>query len=97
MLLSLAGLGGLVTYAYFDGSNWKSFTPSSGAYHLDSSDKEVLLFDDFDSSPQDWQKNNVNGVNRFWIKIEVSSGFTTAPVGSQFTSITNLNSISVRR
>lgn len=97
MLLSLAGLGGLVTYAYFDGANWKSFTPSSGAYHLDSSDKEVLLFDDFDSSPQDWQKNNVNGVNRFWIKIEVSSGFTIAPIGSQFTSITNLNSISARR
>ncbi len=97
MLLSSAGLGGLVTYAYYDGANWKSFTPSGGNYHLDSLDKEVLLFDDFDTVPQDWQRNNVNGVNRFWIKIEVSSGFTTAPVGSQFTSISNLNSISVRR
>ncbi len=97
MLLSTAGIGGLVTYAYFDGINWKSFTPSEGLFHLDNADKEILLWNDFDSTPQDWQKNNVNGVNRFWIKIEVTSAFTTAPVGSQFSSISNLTSTSVRR
>lgn len=97
MLLSSAGNGGLVTFAYYDGTNWNSFIPSSGAYHLDSLDKEILLFDDFDSSPQDWQKNYVNGINRFWIKIETTSAFTTAPIGSQFTSISNQNAISVRR
>ncbi len=97
MLLSTVGVGGTVTYSYFDGANWKSFTPSGGAFNLDSSDKELLLWDDFDSAPLDWQKNSVNGVSRFWIKIEATASFSTAPIGSQVTSISNLKSISVRR
>jgi len=97
MLLSTVGIGGTVSYSYYDGANWKSFIPSGGAFNLDSSDKELLLWDDFDSAPIDWQKNSVNGVSRFWIKIEVTADFSTAPIGSECTSISNLKSISVRR
>ena len=95
--LSTVGISGQVSYAYYDGSNWKSFTPESGMYHLDSLDKEIILWTDFDSVPSDWQKNIVNGISSFWIKIEVSSSFTTAPIGSECSSISNLNSVSVRR
>ncbi len=97
MLLSTAGVGGSVTYSYYDGSNWKSFVPSSGVYNLDASAQDVLLWDDFDSSPQDWQKNIINGVSRYWIKIEVNSAFTLAPIGTQLRSITLIQSVSVRR
>ncbi len=97
LLLSTVGVGGTVSYAYFDGANWKSFVPSGGVYDINSSDKELLLWDDFDSMPEDWQKNSVDGVSRFWVKIEVTDSFSTAPIGSQCTSISNLKSISTRR
>ena len=97
ILLSTAGSAGMVTYSYFDGSNWNSFTPSGGSYQLDSTDKELLLWEDFASTPLDWQKNSVNGTSMFWLKIEVVSGYTTMPIGSQITSISNLEAISVRR
>lgn len=96
-ILSTAGNGGIVTYSYFDGSNWNAFTPAGGSYNLDSTEKELLLWTDIDSVPSDWQKQTVNGINRYWIKIEVTAGFTILPVGSQLTSISNLEAISVRR
>ncbi len=97
ILMSTAGSGGVVSYSYWDGNNWNAFTPSGSSYNFDSTDKDLLLWDDFNNIPQDWQKRIVNNENHFWLKIEVTSTFSTAPVGSQITAISNINALILRR
>ncbi len=97
IILSTVGSGGTLSYSYFDGINWKAFTPPGGTYGFDSAEKRLLLWEDYDSMPSDWQKSTVDGVSRYWIRIEVVSSFTTAPLGSQLTSISDTHSFSVRR
>ena len=97
ILLSTAGGGGSLAYSYFDGVNWKAFTPSGGNFAFDSTDKRLLLWDDFDSVPSDWQKTAVDGQNRYWVRVQAVSAFTTPPVGSQLTTISDIHSFSVRR
>ncbi len=97
ILLSAAGAGGTVAYSYWNGSGWQAFTPNGGDYAFDLSDRELLLWEDYNALPPDWQKLSVNGDSRFWIKIETTSAFTTPPVGSQTTAVSDLTAISVRR
>lgn len=97
ILLSKAGTGGTVSYSYWDGNNWNAFNPADGSFNMDSTDKDLLLWTDFSSMPQDWQKGIINNINRFWLKIEVTSSFTTPPVGSQLTAISNINALILRR
>ncbi|MFH2049000.1 MAG: hypothetical protein ABIJ12_06110 [bacterium] len=97
ILLSTAGTGGGVSYSYWDGNNWSAFTPAGSGFNLDSTDKDLLLWTDFSSMPQDWQKKLMNNVNRFWLKIEVTSSFSTPPVGSQITAISNISTLILRR
>lgn len=96
-ILATAGSGGTVNYSYWDGSNWQGVTLVNGIYHLDATDKDVLLWDDFFSAPLDWQKKLINGINRFWVKIEVVSDYSIAPIGSQITAVSDIQAISVRR
>lgn len=96
-LLSTAGSGGTVSYSYWDGSNWVSFTPGGGLFHLTAADYDLSLWDDLDSIPLDWQKKTINSSHLFWIKIDVSSAFSVAPVGSQLTAINNIEAINIRR
>lgn len=95
-LFSTAGTGGSVNYSYWDGNVWKAFIPQGGNYNFDSADKELILFEDFKSVPDDWQQNQVNDVVRFWVRIKVETSFSTAPVGSQITALSKLLSLSVR-
>jgi hypothetical protein len=98
VLLSTAGSGGTVAWSYWNGTAWTAFTPSSGACHFDAIDKEVVLWDDYANIPDDWQKAAVAGdTPRFWIRIQVESSYTTPPVGSRITAISNLSAVSVRR
>lgn len=97
MLLSTAGVGGAVNFSYWDGAVWKAFVPASGSYHLDSADKELILWSDFDSMPADWQQTAVNEQVKFWVSISVATAFSTAPIGSQITALSNLLALSVRR
>jgi hypothetical protein len=87
LILSTAGITGEVVWQYWNGSAWNSFTPDSGAYHLNSSPKSVVLWQDLDSAPADWQQNSVNSVTKFWIRFLVTTAYTTAPVGSQITAV----------
>ncbi|MEA3297088.1 MAG: hypothetical protein U9R56_04420 [candidate division Zixibacteria bacterium] len=96
-LLSTAGSGGTVMYSYWDGSNWTAFTPTGGAFHLDATDHDLLLWQDYASMPEDWQKRSINDNTRFWIKVEVDSVFSTDPVGSRVTAISDLSAVIVRR
>lgn len=93
-ILSTTGTGGEVIWKYWDGSAWKSFTPSSGGWNFTSTDQDLLLWDDFFSIPGDWQKKEVSGNSLFWIAATVSSPFTVAPVGTQITTVSNLKAIS---
>lgn len=86
-ILSTVGSGGVVTYAYWNGTEWDSFIPYSGSYNFYSSPGNILLWVDMNAVPADWQKNVINGESNFWIKIEVTSSFIPAPVGSQITAI----------
>jgi len=97
ILLSTAGSGGTVSYSYWDGNNWNAFTPAGSGYNLDSTDNDLLLWEDFNNIPQDWQKRIVNNETRLWLKIEVTSTYSTAPVGSQITAISNINALIIRR
>ncbi len=87
ILLSQNGAGGTVAWSYWNGSAWTNFTPASGAYDFSAANKGVRLFTDGNSTPTDWQKSVVNGVNRFWVRILCTTAFTTSPIGSQTTSV----------
>lgn len=97
VLLSTSGVGGSVNYSYWNGSAWVAFTPAAGLYHFNTSDRELLLWNDYDSTPADWQKKAFETSERYWIRIQVAVAFTTGPVGSQITSISDLKALSVRR
>jgi hypothetical protein len=87
MVLSVTGVGGEISWSYWDGEAWVEFVPYSGAYHLDDLEKTILLWQDLNSSPSFWQQCLVNDQNKFWIKLKVKSAFTATPVGTQITDI----------
>jgi hypothetical protein len=87
IILSTGGIAGEVCWQYWNGQSWTNFTPYSGTYHLDSQDKMVILWQDLSSVPSDWQRCPVNLVSEFWVRILVTTGFTTAPVGTQITAV----------
>jgi len=96
-LLSTAGAGGAVVYSYWNGSAWIAFEPVDGGYALDNVDAGVILWEDYNAVPQDWQKRVVDGASRFWVRVEAVSEFTTAPVGSRITAVSDLQALSMRR
>jgi hypothetical protein len=92
MILSTAGdASGVVTWAYFDGSNWLEFTPASGSYNLNLLSKRVRLWNDSASAPANWQKTTVANLNAYWIRIAATVAYTTAPIGTQITPLANIN------
>ena len=98
LLLSTAGGGGTVAYSYWDGQLWQGFTPAGGQYNLDAVDHDLLLWEDYHAVPDDWQKAALPGQETlFWIKIQVVSTYTTGPVGSQVTAISDLKALLVGR
>lgn len=93
LLLSQTGSGGTVLWQYYDGADWRSFTPAGGEYDFSLTDREALLWEDYLSIPSDWQKKTVNGAEKFWQRAMVDAPFSTGPVGSQITAITELQSL----
>jgi hypothetical protein len=87
IILATAGIGGEVKWQYWNGESWFDFVPQSGDHHLDSDEKTVILWQDLNSVPSDWQRCPVNGVSEFWIRILVTTSFTTVPVGTQITAV----------
>ncbi len=96
-LLSTAGVGGSVNYSYWDGNVWKAFVPQGGNFNLNAADKQLVLWTDFESQPLDWQQNPVDSKVFFWVRIKVETAYTTAPVGSQITALSDLLALTVRR
>ena len=87
IILSTSGTGGDVNWSFWDGEDWQVFVPESGAYHMDSQTKSVLMWNDLLSCPAAWQQHELQGIRKFWIRIKVNAGFTTAPVGTQITAV----------
>lgn len=96
-VLSPVGSGGTVTFSFWNGFLWVPFTPSSGQSDFDSTPARIALWPDYQSIPLDWQKRIVTNQIRYWIKIEVNSGFTTGPIGSQISAVSELQTLIVRR
>jgi len=95
--LSTPGAGGTLQFNYWDGHNWRAFTPANGAVDLSAAVTFALLWDDYAAIPSDWQRCLVDGVSHFWLKIEVVSGFGVGPVGSQITAASATERIILRR
>jgi hypothetical protein len=93
VLLSTAGTAGSVVWKYWDGQVWKAFTPHSGDWHFSATERDHLLWPDFDSIPQDWQRRDVAGHDLFWVVAIVAGAFSNAPVGTQITAISHVNAI----
>jgi len=93
ILLATVGAGGTVRWQYFNGQDWVSFSPSGGSFDFDGLDRELLLWDDYQSIPADWQSCRVNNRQYFWLRITPASSFTTAPVGTQITSVPNAEAL----
>jgi len=95
--LSTPGAGGTVRCAFWNGLDWQAFVPADGAVELSASDAVFTFWDDYDSLPANWQKTAIAGLSRFWIRLDVQSPFTTAPLGDQITSATWIVGFNLRR
>jgi hypothetical protein len=95
--LSTAGAGGTLAFAYWNGSDWTTFTPVSGLTHLDSALDQIVLWQEYASIPLDWQKVVVDGQSRYWLRLEVQSSYSTAPIGNRITAIPELLGLNIGR
>jgi hypothetical protein len=96
LVLSTTGLGGTVAFGYWDGANWKGFTPSVGSAALDQGNNRLVLWDDYLSIPVDWQKRTISGQSQFWIRLQVQSPFSRGPIGTHVTAISGLQRVIFR-
>lgn len=97
LTLSTVGAGGAVNYAYWNGTAWQVFTPVSGVHQLDSTPVRVVLWPTYNGIPADWQRTAVFGLARFWIRVQVSSSYATAPVASRLSAISEIGQLVIRR
>ena len=95
--LSTAGAGGTLSFAYWNGSDWSTFTPASGLSHLDTALDRIVLWQEYASIPLDWQKLVIEGQPRYWVRLQVQSSYSTAPIGNRITAIPELSGLIVRR
>ena len=96
MILSTIGSGGVMVWKYWDGQGWTSFTPESGAWNFTTAEEDLLLWQDFQSIPGNWQKKELSGNTCYWIAGVVSSSFSGSPIGSRINGITNLKALSAQ-
>jgi hypothetical protein len=97
IILSTPGIGGVVIWEYYNGSQWVAFTPDSGAYHFASSDSLLYLWQDGNSMPSNWQLGLVNNLSAFWIRARVTTGFSVNPIGSQILAAVKCDDLSLVR
>jgi len=88
--LSVFGAGGTVAWQYFNGIAWVTFTPSNGAYNLES-DRDIQLWSGESAAPVDWQRTAVSGNTLFFVRAVVVTPFTTSPIGTLLTGYRTTN------
>lgn len=79
------GLGGTVTWEYWNGASWKALNDYVFGKNTSFSDSGIFTF----VPDSDWQKTTVNGegTSYYYLRARILSNYTVAPIGSQFTSI----------
>jgi len=92
-ILATAGSGGAVGWQYFDGNEWRGFTPEEGPWAFTETGKSMLLWQDLASIPSDWQKAVVQGEELYWVRVAVTTSFAVAPTGTQVSAIPNHTAI----
>lgn len=97
VVLSTAGLGGEVAWEYWNGVAWTVFTPFSGNVDFDSSDSLLLFWSDLSCAPADWQISAVLGIDAFWVRARVTTGYSTNPVGTQILAGSKLDDLALGR
>jgi hypothetical protein len=96
-ILSTVGTGGSVRISYWNGVNWEAFTPANGNVSFGTSAGDVLLWRDYESVPDDWQKCLVNSRRRYWLRIEVVSAYSTGPIADQIGAASDITRMIFRR
>jgi hypothetical protein len=75
---SINGEGGVISWKYWNGSIWNTFTPISGYNNSNFNDGKCFVYWDPDSLIG-WTQTTVNGLNSLWIKAELTTIYTTVP------------------
>jgi len=75
------GVGGVVTWEYWNGSAWAALTVTDGTVGFTAavSAGQTIEF----SAPSDWAENTINAVPAFYIRARLTTIYTTAPVYDQ--------------
>jgi hypothetical protein len=97
LVLSTCGVGGDLLVSYWDGSQWRAFNPANGLPDMSASPTDVNLWVDYETVPADWQKRIVNNHSAFWVRVEVTSGFTIGPVADQISAASETDRVIFRR
>ena len=79
---SIAGVAGVLAWEYSQGAGvWATLTTATaiaGDINLRASGSAVAW-----NPPSDWADDTVNAVTRKWIRVRVTTAYTTTPTGSQ--------------
>jgi len=75
--LSTVGVGGVLTWEYYDGSSWTALSNvTEGTSSADDLNASGEVYWDL---PSDWQETTVNSEEKFWIRARVTSAHSTSP------------------
>jgi hypothetical protein len=87
-VVSTPGVGGAATWEYWNGSTWTALTFTVSASPSFTATGYAAF-----NAPSDWATTTVNaeGTPYYYIRARVTTVYTTAPIGTQFVSIPNIN------
>jgi len=85
--IDTAGSLGALSWTYYNGSTWPTFTPLSATYHVDPDDSADTAYDFTEDGAEqfpigrlsDWATETINGATKYWIRVTSASSVSTAP------------------
>ena len=85
--IDTAGSLGALTWTYYNGAAWTTFTPLSSSYYTDPDDSPDTAYDfSRDGAEQfptgrlsDWTAETINGALKYWIRVTSASSVSSAP------------------
>ena len=86
--LAVMGVNGALTWSYSKGNGtWQAVTPKNqvgGAVNNLTATQVMYFWDNASSLPSDWVQDQVNGETKYWMKAEVATAYSTAPMAFSF-------------
>lgn len=75
--LATAGVGGVCTWEYYNGTAWTTLTVTEGTTNGDDLNASSLIYWD---RPADWEETSVNSSSdMYWVRIRVTTAHSTSP------------------